>query len=63
MRAKTMIGAGTALTAGAAAAATVGTLTAYRASSEERRRALPNDRIVQYPMYVVTQAVTIDAPP
>jgi len=47
----------------AAAAAAVGTLTAFRASAEERRRTMPGDAIVPDPMYVTTQAVTIGAPP
>ena len=48
---------------GAAAAATARILTAFRASGDERRRAMPGDDIVPEPMYITTQAVTIDAPP
>lgn len=46
-----------------AATTFVGTLAAFRASPQERRRAMPGDAIVPEPMYVTTQAVTIAALP
>jgi proline iminopeptidase len=49
--------------AAAAAAATVGTLAVFRASSAERLRAMPGDDVVPDAMHVTTQAVTIHAPP
>ncbi len=45
------------------ATAAAGTLAAFRASTEERRRAMPGDAIVPDPWYITTQAVTVDAPP
>jgi hypothetical protein len=50
------------LTAGAVTAM-AGTLTAFRASPQERRRAMPGDAIVPEEMYVTTQAATIAALP
>lgn len=47
----------------ALAAATAATVAAFRATAAERRRALPGDALVPEPLYVTTQAVTIDAPP
>ena len=47
----------------AAAASVLATVAAFRASAGERRRAMPGDAVVPDPMYVTTQAVTIDAPP
>lgn len=45
------------------ATAAAGPLAAFRASTEERRRAMPGDSIVPDPLYITTQAVTVDAPP
>ncbi|HEX6536464.1 MAG TPA: hypothetical protein VF041_17870 [Gemmatimonadaceae bacterium] len=55
------IATGVATIAAAAAAARV--MVTFRASEEERRRAMPGDTVVPEPMSVTTQAVTIDAPP
>lgn len=49
--------------AAVAAAAIAGTLVSFRASRAERGRSLPGDDLVRNPMYVTTEAVTIDAPP
>ena len=46
-----------------AAATLTRVLVAFRASKEEERLRLPGDALVPDPIYVTTQAVTIDAPP
>ena len=46
-----------------AAAMITRVLFAFRASEEEERQAVPGDALVPDPIYVTTQAVTIDAPP
>jgi len=48
---------------GGASLAAAATLASFRATNDERRRALPGDRFVPAPLSVTTQAVTIDAPP
>jgi hypothetical protein len=49
--------------ASGAALALIGIGSAFRASREERRRAMPGDGLVPDPMYSTTQAATIDVPP
>lgn len=45
------------------AATALATALAFRASKEERRRTMAGDALVPDPMYVTTQAVTIEVPP
>jgi hypothetical protein len=49
--------------AGALAAAAAYTVAAYRASRPERQGRMPGDAFIPRPMFTMTQAITINAPP
>ena len=55
-----LVAVGAVLAAGVAVV--VAAFASFRAGRGERQRSMPGDSIVRDPMYVVTQAVTIDAP-